>query len=222
MWWDTIAVQNSIFEWCRDHRVHHKFTETHADPRNAKRGFFFAHMGWLMVRKHPDVIRKGATVDMSDLAKDPVVMFQHRHYSALVTIFAFGIPTVIPYFFGPGETLWVCWLSTCFRYVLSLHLTWLVNSAAHLWGPRPYDKGLNPSENMAVSILTGGEGWHNFHHVYPQDYKASELGLYAFSPATAFIDLFATLGLAYDLKTIPKRVIELRMQRTGDGSQYRH
>ena len=74
----TTAGQNDIYEWCRDHRVHHKFSETDADPHNAKRGFFFSHMGWLMVKKHPDVLTKGASVPMSDLLEDPVVRFQKR------------------------------------------------------------------------------------------------------------------------------------------------
>jgi len=58
--WFTVAGQNDIYEWCRDHRVHHKWSETHADPHNANRGFFFAHMGWLCVRKHKLVMIKGA------------------------------------------------------------------------------------------------------------------------------------------------------------------
>ncbi|GBO20125.1 Stearoyl-CoA desaturase 5 [Araneus ventricosus] len=70
--------QNDIYEWCRDHRVHHKFTETDADPHNIKRGFFFAHMGWLMCKKHPDVIKKGKTVFLEDLWADPIVRFQRR------------------------------------------------------------------------------------------------------------------------------------------------
>lgn len=74
----TIAFQNHIYEWVRDHRVHHKFTDTDADPHNSARGFFFSHMGWLMVRKHPDVMAKGRCVDMKDLEADPVVMFQKK------------------------------------------------------------------------------------------------------------------------------------------------
>ncbi|KAL0132488.1 hypothetical protein PUN28_000322 [Cardiocondyla obscurior] len=74
----TTAFQNHIYEWVRDHRVHHKFTDTDADPHNAKRGFFFSHMGWLLIRKHPDVINKGASIDMSDLEKDFVVVWQRR------------------------------------------------------------------------------------------------------------------------------------------------
>jgi stearoyl-CoA desaturase (delta-9 desaturase) len=74
----TFAFQNHIYEWSRDHRVHHKFTDTNADPHNIKRGFFFAHMGWLMCKKHPDVREKGKTIDMSDLEEDAVVMFQKK------------------------------------------------------------------------------------------------------------------------------------------------
>lgn len=70
----NIQISNTFFF----NRVHHKFTETDADPHNARRGFFFSHIGWLMVRKHKEVFEKGASVDMSDLEKDPIVMFQKK------------------------------------------------------------------------------------------------------------------------------------------------
>ena len=79
MIFNCIAAQNDIFEWARDHRVHHKYSETDADPHNATRGFFFSHVGWLMVRKHPDVIKKGKQIDLSDLYEDKIVMFQRRY-----------------------------------------------------------------------------------------------------------------------------------------------
>ena len=75
---NCIAGQNDIFEWARDHRVHHKCSETDGDPHNATRGFFFSHVGWLMVKKHPDVIKKGKQLDLSDLYEDKIVMFQKR------------------------------------------------------------------------------------------------------------------------------------------------
>ena len=74
----TVAFQNSVIEWVRDHRVHHKFTDTNADPHNASRGFFFSHMGWLMCKKHPDVKKFGAKVNMTDLESDPLLAFQHK------------------------------------------------------------------------------------------------------------------------------------------------
>lgn len=78
--WQTVALQNDILEWARDHRVHHKFTDTDADPHNASRGFFFSHIGWLLVKKHKDVMNKGKTVDLSDIAADPIVRFQQKYF----------------------------------------------------------------------------------------------------------------------------------------------
>lgn len=74
----TISFQNSVIEWCRDHRVHHKYSDTNADPHNANRGFFFSHMGWLMCKKHPDVKRFGAKIEMNDLTSDRLLRFQQK------------------------------------------------------------------------------------------------------------------------------------------------
>lgn len=74
----SLACQNDMIEWVRDHRVHHKFTDTNADPHNSQRGFFFAHIGWLMCRKHPDVKKFGSKIDMSDVEGDPVLQFQRK------------------------------------------------------------------------------------------------------------------------------------------------
>lgn len=74
----SMALQEPVLKWARDHRVHHKFTDTNADPYNSRRGFFFCHIGWLMCKKHPDVITQGKKVDMSDLERDPVLLFQQR------------------------------------------------------------------------------------------------------------------------------------------------
>jgi stearoyl-CoA desaturase (delta-9 desaturase) len=74
----TMAAQEPILHWARDHRVHHKFTDTDADPYNSRRGFFFSHMGWLLCKKHPEVVRQGQKIDMSDLRDDPMLNFQKR------------------------------------------------------------------------------------------------------------------------------------------------
>ena len=58
--------------------MHHKYSETDADPHNAKRGVFFAHMGWLLMKKHPDVIEKGKRMYLQDLLDDPVVYYQRK------------------------------------------------------------------------------------------------------------------------------------------------
>ncbi|XP_055324058.1 acyl-CoA Delta-9 desaturase-like [Sitodiplosis mosellana] len=216
---NLIAFQNSIFEWVRDHRVHHKFTDTDADPHNSRRGFFFSHVGWLLVRKHPDVLRKGATIDMSDLERDPIVMFQKKYYLLLMPTFCFIIPTLMPMYIL-NETLWNSWfVASALRYVLTLNATWLVNSAAHKWGTKPLDRTIPPSNNVFVAVAAFGEGFHNYHHVFPWDYKTSELGDYSMNFSTGFIDFFAKIGWAFDLKTASKEIIERRSIRTGDGTR---
>lgn len=80
-----------------------------------------------------------------------------------------------------------------------------------------FDRYINPSQNKCVSFFALGEGWHNYHHVFPWDYKTSEFG-YRINFTTMFIDFFARIGWAYDLKTVSEDVIRKRVDKTGDGS----
>ncbi|XP_034993679.1 stearoyl-CoA desaturase isoform X2 [Zootoca vivipara] len=214
---NSMAFQNDIFEWARDHRVHHKYSETDADPHNAKRGFFFSHIGWLLVRKHPDVKEKGKKLDLSDLMADKVVMFQRRHYKTSVVIMCFLFPAAVPWYFWGESYHTSFFMASILRYALILNATWLVNSAAHMYGNRPYDKTINPRENHFVVFGALGEGFHNYHHTFPYDYSTSEFGL-NWNITTAFIDLMCYLGLATDCKRVSKEAIMARKIRTGDGS----
>ncbi|KAL0274795.1 UNVERIFIED_CONTAM: hypothetical protein PYX00_002834 [Menopon gallinae] len=216
MIFNSLAFQNSIYEWARDHRVHHKYSETDADPHNAKKGIFFSHIGWLLVKKHPDVISKGKNIDLSDLENDPVVAFQRKYYKRLMVLICFVIPTCIPVYCW-GET-WSnsFFVATLLRYTVTLNVTWFVNSIAHFIGSKPYDSTMNPVQNLFVSIGALGEGWHNYHHVFPWDYKTAELGNYSTNFTTAFIDFMAKIGWAYDMKTVSPEMIMKRAKRTGD------
>jgi len=210
---NSMAGQNSIYVWSRDHRLHHKCSETVADPHNAQHGFFFAHMGWLLVRKHPAVLKAGKTIDMSDLERDPVVMFQHRHYLKCYFTAAFILPTLVPYL-AWGESLTAAYFMAIVKYVAVLHFTWLVNSAAHFFGNKPYDKNIGAVENMFVSVLAMGEGFHNYHHTFPYDYSTSEWG-FRVNLTTMFIDLMAKLGQAYKLRSANPLTVAARAARTG-------
>lgn len=170
-------------------------------------------MGWLCIRKHPDVKTKGAQVDLTDLEDDGVVMFQKRYfllklccfykikiamysrwYLILMPLIAFVIPTFIPMYFW-NETFNNAWyIAAVGRYTWSLNVTWSINSFAHLVGMKPYDKNISPCDNPITAIFTVGEGWHNYHHVFPWDYKAAELGDYTYNWTSAFIDFFAKFG----------------------------
>ncbi|KAI4460168.1 acyl-coa desaturase [Holotrichia oblita] len=207
---------NKLYDWVRDHRTHHKFVETDADPHNSNRGFFFSHVGWLFMKKHPEVVAKGKTMNMSDISGDPLLVWYDRHYILMKTIFCFTIPTLIPYYLL-NEDLYTCMYTQCImRYIILLNITWSVNSFAHMYGNKPYNKHENSKENLAVSIATIGEGWHNYHHAFPWDYRASEHGKVNFT--TNWLDLCGRLGLAYDFRAATESMIRKVVLKTGDGS----
>lgn len=210
------VYEQSIYLWCRDHRLHHIHSDTDADPYNSQRGFFFCHIGWFFLRKHPEITRKGAKVDLSDLRANPVVMFEHKYNKPLAIIFTLLLPCVIPILCW-NERVEVAVFYCCFwRLLLILHATWSVNSFAHLYGWRPYDANIPPAENTFVSFASGGEGFHNYHHTFPWDYKAAELSGDSRNITTAFIDTLAKFGLVYDRKSASRGIIKQRIERTGN------
>lgn len=214
----TISGQRHVYAWALDHRVHHKYSETDSDPHDARRGFWFAHVGWLFLTPHPAVVRRRKQVDMSDLEADSIVMWQKKYYIPLFAIFTVALPAVIPILVW-GEDPWLSlWVHFNVRFCTTLNIAFCVNSVAHMWGNRPYDKSISPSENLGVTIAALGEGFHNYHHVFPFDYKTGELGDYTLNLTTGFIDFFAKIGWATDLKSVSPDMIKRRMQRTGDGS----
>ncbi|XP_014270333.1 acyl-CoA Delta-9 desaturase [Halyomorpha halys] len=213
----TLAGQNCVWIWARDHRAHHKFSDTDADPHNSNRGFFFSHMGWLMMKKHPEVLRKGKQIDMSDLDADPLIMFQKKYYILLHLISSLVTLVAVPYYFLNEDPWYSLMVGYVFRMVLNFHITWTVNSFAHMYGNKPYEKEIIAVQNPYVSFFALGEGWHNFHHAFPWDCNTSEFGQY-FNLASRFLNLFAYLGLAYDLKIATKEMVMHRVMKHGDGS----
>ena len=148
---NSIANQGSIWHWARDHRVHHKHSETDADPHNATRGFFFSHMGWLYVKKHPAIFEAGRKLDFDDLLADSTVMFQKRYDPWFALFMCFVFPGLVCTLWG--DSFWHgYWVAGALRYVVVLHFTWLVNSAAHMFGDHPYDPSIWSAENPFVSL----------------------------------------------------------------------
>ncbi|CAB3244716.1 unnamed protein product [Arctia plantaginis] len=211
------AGQNSLVQWVRDHRVHHKYSDTDADPHNANRGLFFSHIGWLMMKKNPEVILRGKQMDMSDIESDPLIRAYERNFNVLKLLFCYLIPTMT------GIWLWnenwkcaVAW--QCFiRFLSMFHSELTVNSLAHAYGYKPYNRHIIPAENRFVAFCTLGEGWHNYHHAFPFDYKAAEHFDF-FNFATKFIRFFEKIGWAYDLREASAEVINSMAQRSGDGT----
>lgn len=159
------AFENTALRWASDHRNHHKFVDTDNDPYNINRGFWYAHMGWVMLRY--DYSHKYDNV--ADLEKDQLIMFQHNNYVKL----GIGVGLVMPALLA---ALWGDWfgglfVAGVFRTVMNHHFTFSINSFAHLYGKRPYSDQDSSRDNWFFALFTYGEGYHNYHHKFPSDYR---------------------------------------------------
>jgi len=130
------------------------------------------------------------------ITSDDVIQTRSSGGDLFNVFMCFIVPALLPYFLWGEPLLNGFLIAGCLRVVCVYHFTWCVNSVAHFWGDRPYDPKSNPTENAFVSCVAIGEGWHNWHHKYPFDYAASELGISSqFNPSKLFIDAFAKIGL---------------------------
>ncbi|EFN76591.1 Acyl-CoA desaturase [Harpegnathos saltator] len=207
---------NSVYQWVRNHRLHHKYCDTDADPHNTNRGFFFSHIGWVVMENHPKVLKKSEKLDMSDILSDPVVVISEKYFLPLQFLFSFVLPTIVPVYFW-NETWGRAIISQVFiRYMITLNSIWSINSIAHAWGHRPYDRHIKPADNKIVNIILNGEGFHNYHHVFPWDYRSAEIARISY--ITYLIDWFAKLGLAYDLKYPSLELVKKVAMNRGDGT----
>lgn len=201
-----MAVQNSILVWAAMHRVHHKHVDhVDHDPYSAKRGFWYSHMGW-MLRDYPS-----AQLDYSnakDLLADKVVMFQHRHY----LWFAFGSNIAIPVALGfaYGDVWSFVLIAGFLRLVVNHHVTFFINSLAHMWGRQPYTTTNTARDNDFLALLTYGEGYHNYHHLFQMDYR-NGIRWWHFDPTKWLIAACSWVGLSKDLKRVPNFKIQRAM-----------
>ncbi|KAI4524963.1 hypothetical protein K525DRAFT_192776 [Schizophyllum commune Loenen D] len=198
----TSAAQGSVCWWARSHRSHHRYTDTDFDPYNSSRGLLWTHIGWMVVKTD---IHAGK-VDVSDLEKDAITRWQHRHYFSLMVVFGFLLPTLVPALLWDDLTGGFC-IAACLRLTVAHHSTFCINSIAHYLGEQPYDDRLSPKDHLLSAILTMGEGYHNFHHQFPMDYRNAFLW-YQYDPTKWFIALCGWLRLATNLRVFPSNEIE--------------
>ncbi|TQV86528.1 fatty acid desaturase [Aliikangiella coralliicola] len=199
----AFAIQNSALHWSSDHRVHHRHVDDNdIDPYSAKRGFWYSHIGW-MLREYQQH-RYSDYKNVRDLQRDPIVMWQHRNYLMLVVLTNFGFPLL----FGliNGNIVGSLLLIGVTRLVVSHHVTFFINSLAHMWGSQPYSDQNTAKDNPLVALLTYGEGYHNFHHAFQYDYR-NAIKWWQFDPTKWFIKSLSWLGLAKNLKKISEEKI---------------
>jgi len=186
------AFENSVLNWAADHRVHHSHVDHDRDPYNIQKGFWWAHIGWIFFDKEP---KSHAVV--RDLSEDPLVVWQSRWYIPLGIAVALGIPVVVG--LATGRLLGCLIIGCILRIVVSHHATFFINSLCHMIGRQPYSREHSARDSAVMAVLAFGEGYHNYHHSFPFDYRNGIKGWH-FDPAKWIIFCLARLGLARDLR----------------------
>jgi stearoyl-CoA desaturase (delta-9 desaturase) len=207
------AFEGSILEWCTDHRNHHRHTDTDQDPYNIKRGFWYAHIGWLFLldtgKRNFDNVR--------DLESDALYQWQHRFYPLLSILVGFGLPTAIASFWG--EPLSGLLIAGILRVTVVYQATFFINSICHLFGKQTY-KSSSARDNWVTALVTFGEGFHNFHHQFPIDYR-NGVRFFHFDPTKWLIYGLCCFGLTSNLKRVEQySMIKYRIQI--ESSRLRH
>lgn len=204
LFFGTMAVQASALRWSFEHRIHHAYVDTDRDPYSIQKGFWYAHFLWMLEKLQP--------IDpkvVPDLLKNEKVVFQHRHYKLLMLLtnaFAcIAIGAIFNDFWG------AFFVATWLRIFCLHHFTWFINSLAHTWGKKQFSLEQSAVDNYVIALLTFGEGYHNYHHTFANDYR-NGIRWFHFDPTKWLIWSLSKLGLAHGLKrtdplTIKKRLI---------------
>ena len=200
----AFAMQNSALHWSSDHRVHHKFVDDNdKDPYSAKKGFWYSHIGWMLRHYHKDTYHDYS--NCRDLQKDPIVVWQHKHYLVLTLLTNFGFAALVGWMSGQMLASFIAVGVT--RLVLSHHFTFFINSWAHMWGSQPYTDKNTAKDNALLAVFTHGEGYHNYHHIFEMDYR-NGIKWYHYDPTKWLIKALSLVGLASGLRKTPQLKIE--------------
>lgn len=205
----TMAVENSIKSWVSDHVTHHAKVDTDKDPYNATRGFWWSHVWWILFK---DSNREQDYSPADHLQEDSwtkrLVEFQHEHYYPLVGFFAWGVPALIAWYWG--DPLGGLFFAGFSARLMTWHGTFCINSLAHLkhWGSsQPYSRANTAQDSLIASLPTFGEGYHNYHHTFPRDYRNGPRW-YNFDPSKWIVYGLSQVGLAWGLVRVPWEKIE--------------
>lgn len=187
------ALQNSAIKWCADHVRHHARVDEDEDPYNALKGFWYSHVLWLFQK---DPYAGGKYEDQ--FRKDPLLVWQERYYVPIVAS-GFLLTFVVGFLHGGWIGAAGCFLlAGVGRMFLVLNSTFCINSVCHLWGSQPHGTGNTSRDCWWVSLITFGEGYHNYHHAYQRDYRNGPKW-YNFDPSKWLIFSASKFGLADDL-----------------------
>lgn len=187
-----VNIAGSAATWAYDHRIHHAKTDTLDDPYSIKKWFWFAHIGWLFEKN-----RILDTTKIPDLWSNKWVRWQHQYYNWWVLITNLWLFVIVG--------MITDWMSAFFLVTLARiccfhHSMFSINSLAHTWGSKTYAKELTAVDNFILAFITFWEGYHNYHHAFPNDYR-NGVSWYHFDPTKWLIWILEKLRLAKNLRS---------------------
>lgn len=187
LFFGSASFQGTILKWATEHRRHHRKLDTDDDPYTIKKGFFYAHLGWLFLEEEPAYKEKFEP----DLQNNSMIWWQHKNYRWFAFLCGFGGPALMGLLYGDplGGFIYGGLVRTVFNH----HSTFLVNSLAHTLGKKNYSLSISARDSWIVAILTYGEGYHNFHHTFEGDYR-NGIKWYHFDPTKWILWITAKFG----------------------------
>ena len=207
------AMQDSALVWSADHRRHHKHVDHEDDPYNITKGFWHAHIGWILFKKKLAPPKD----NVKDLMADKIVMWQHRWWIEIALLVGFVFPAYAGWLIEgswQGALLGLL-LGGMFRLTCCHHSTFFINSLCHYMGTQPYSSSHTARDSWFMALLTFGEGYHNYHHEFQHDYR-NGVKPWQFDPTKWAAWTLSKLGLASDLRRVPDEKIELAEIRQKD------
>jgi stearoyl-CoA desaturase (delta-9 desaturase) len=206
------AFENSCLDWSSDHRKHHKHVDHDEDPYDISKGFFWAHMGWLMFKLRPDKTND----NVNDLLKDRLVMWQHKYVQWIALLVGLVGPAILGGAYNHFFTELPVWqgalggflIAGVLRVVVVQHSTFFINSLCHTIGHRPYSTKHSARDSIIMAFATFGEGYHNYHHEFQHDYR-NGVKPWQWDPTKWTIWTLSKLGLASNLRRVPDSKILL-------------
>ncbi len=190
----SMSCQKSVLRWAFEHRCHHAFVDTDRDPYSVIKGFWHAHFLWFF--DEPQEIDPKM---VADLLKKKLLVFQDKYEDCWMLIPNFLVTFLVGWYFQDYIGAVVVCLGL--RLFFNHHCTFFINSLAHTYGSRPFDKNITAVNNYFISIPTFGEGFHNFHHAFPQDYR-NGVRWFDFDPTKWLIWILHKCRLASDVKQV--------------------
>lgn len=205
------ALQGSCLWWSRLHRIHHCEIDSDRDPYSAKRGFWFSHVGWMIMKQDVSIL---GYVDISDLKANRHVMLQHKNYLPAALLSGVILPTLMCGLIS-GDWVGGYFYAALAKVVFVHHSTFFINSLAHssLFGAtQPFSENHTSHDSFVCSLLALGEGYHNLHHEHASDYR-NGLEWYQYDPSKWIIRTLEFFGFAKHLVRTPQSVLDRSKQQ---------